>query len=228
MAWWDRRTCRLSLEEHDMKHGAWFVVVLLGVGLSTTAQADGALHARFAIKNTNGQVVGTVVLTQHADGVLVDGTFTGLPAGTHGLHFHTVGACTPTFDAAGGHYNPTQQQHGFNNPQGVHAGDLTNLEIGANGAGTYRTVTDRITLAPGAANTVYDADGTSLMVHANADDYVTDPTGNSGGRIACGVVEAAQATRLPTTGGGTMVWPVLVGAAGALLGSGVLLRRART
>jgi Cu-Zn family superoxide dismutase len=158
----------------------------------------------------------------------VDGTFAGLPAGAHGLHFHTVGACTPTFDAAGGHYNPTQRQHGFNNPQGVHAGDLPNLEIGADGTGTYRTVTDRITLEQGAANTVYDADGTSLMVHANADDYVTDPTGNSGGRIACGVVEAAQAPRLPATGGnGAVVWPWLAGVAGAVLGSGVLLRRTR-
>lgn len=212
-----------------MKQRTWLVVVVLGLGLalSTTAQADGGQHATVHVRNATGQVVGTVTLTAQADGVLVHGTFAHLPAGPHGLHFHTVGACTPTFDAAGGHYNPTARQHGFNNPQGTHAGDLPNLEIGAGGTGTYRTVTDRITLAPGAANTVYDADGTALMVHANADDYVTDPTGNSGGRIACGVVEAAQATRLPATGGSAVVWRVLVGAAGALLGSGVLLRRAR-
>jgi len=209
-----------------MKQGAWLIVGLLGLALSTTAHADGGRHATVQVRNATGQLVGTVTLTTQVDGVLVDGTFANLPAGTHGLHFHTVGACTPTFDAAGGHYNPTQRQHGFNNPQGVHAGDLPNLEIGADGSGTYRSVTDRITLAPGAASTVYDADGTSLMVHANADDYVTDPTGNSGGRIACGVVSPTEATRLPTTGGGAMVWPVLVGAACALLGSGVLLRRA--
>ncbi len=212
-----------------MKQGAWVIVGLLGLGLalSTTARADGGQHATVHVRNAAGQQVGTVTLTAQADGVLVDGTFAGLPAGTHGLHFHTVGACTPTFDAAGGHYNPTARQHGFNNPQGVHAGDLPNLEIGADGSGTYRSVTDRITLVPGAANTVYDADGTALMVHASADDYVTDPTGNSGGRIACGVVEAAPATHLPTTGGGAAVWPWLAGAAGAVLGSGVLLRRRR-
>ncbi len=211
-----------------MKHGAWFVIVLLGLGLSTTAHADGGRHALVQVRDATGQLVGTVTLTAQADGVRIDGAFAGLPAGAHGFHFHTVGACTPTFDAASGHYNPTARQHGFNNPQGTHAGDLPNLEIGANGTGTYRTVTDRITLEPGAANTVYDADGTSLMVHATADDYRTDPTGNSGGRIACGVVEAAQAPRLPTTGGGdVVVWPWLAGVAGAVLGSGVLLRRTR-
>lgn len=211
-----------------MKQGAWLIVGLLGLALSTTARADGGQQAMFHVRNAAGQVVGTVTLTAQADGVLVDGTFAGLPAGAHGLHFHTVGTCTPTFDAAGGHYNPTNRQHGFNNPQGVHAGDLPNLEIGADGTGTYRRVTDRITLDPGAANTVYDADGTALLVHATADDYVTDPTGNSGGRIACGVVSPAQATRLPNTGGGgAAVWRLLAGTACALLGSSVLLRRAR-
>ncbi len=211
-----------------MKQGAWLIVGLLGLALSTTAHADGGQHATVHVRNATGQLVGTVTLTAPADGVRVDGMFVNLPAGTHGLHFHTVGACTPTFDAAGGHYNPTQRQHGFNNPQGVHAGDLPNLEIGADGTGTYHTVAKQITLDVGAANTVYDADGTALMVHANPDDYVTDPSGNSGGRIACGVLSLAEATRLPTTGGdGTGLWSLVVGAASALLASRVLLRRAR-
>ncbi len=106
----------------------------------------------------------------------------------HTASISTRWACVPRpSDAAGGHYNPSNWQHRFNNLHGVHAGDLRNLEIGADGRGTYRSITDRITLAPGAANTVYDADGTSLMMHATADDYRTDPSGNSGGRIACGV-----------------------------------------
>jgi Cu-Zn family superoxide dismutase len=210
-----------------MKQGVWLIVVLLALGLSTTARADGVRQATIQVRDAAGQVVGMVTLTEQADGVLVEGSFKGLPAGAHGLHFHTVGMCTPTFDAAGGPYNPTHRQHGFNNLHGVHAGDLRNLEIGADGRGTYRSITDRITLAPGAANTVYDADGTSLMMHATADDYRTDPSGNSGGRIACGVVQAAQAPRLPDTGGSSaVVWPWLVGTACARLGNSMLLRRA--
>jgi Cu-Zn family superoxide dismutase len=198
------------------------MATLLTTGI---ASADGTtLRTTFGLKDANGQSVGTVTLTEQSDGVLVEGTFKNLSAGTHGIHFHTVGACTPTFDAAGGHYNPTGKQHGFDNPAGAHAGDLPNLQIAANGTGNYSEVTDAITLQAGASNTLYDADGTALMIHANADDYKTDPSGNSGGRIACGVVSAAQATRLPDTGGTSATLPLLVAAATALLG-GLTVRR---
>ncbi len=211
-----------------MRRVTWLIVVALALVTSTTARADGTLQAQVAIKNTNGQVVGTLTLTQQSDGVLVEGSFQNLPAGAHGIHFHAVGTCAPNFDAAGGHFNPAQRQHGFNNPQGVHAGDLPNVEIGPNGTGTYRTVTTLVTLAQGAANSVYDADGTAVIVHANADDYVTDPSGNSGGRIACGVVSAAQAAQLPDTGTETMlVWPLLMATAGMLVGGAMMRRRVR-
>ena len=106
----------------------------------------------------------------------------------HGLHIHTVGACTPDFAAVGGHFNPTTAQHGLDNPNGPHAGDLPNLEIDADGNGTYEATTTLVTLDQG-DNSLFDSDGSALVIHAAPDDLVTDPSGNSGDRIACGVIE---------------------------------------
>jgi Cu-Zn family superoxide dismutase len=111
----------------------------------------------------------------------------GLAAGAHGTHLHTMGKCdAPDFTTAAGHLNPLGKQHGSDNPQGAHMGDLPNLTIGADGKGTLS-----IPLAGTAAAlapVLFDADGTAVVIHATADDYRTDPTGNSGGRIACGVL----------------------------------------
>lgn len=167
-----------------------FALLLLGL-FGSAAHAQGAMPtASFEIKDSGGQSVGTVMLTQTAAGVNVKGTFKGLPAGVHGIHFHAVGACTPDFAAAGAHYNPMSKQHGLENPAGAHGGDLGNLTIGADGSGAYDYTTMLVSLMPGDM-TLYDADGSALVVHANPDDYKTDPSGNSGGRIACGVVTAA-------------------------------------
>ena len=106
----------------------------------------------------------------------------------HGLHIHTVGACTPDFAAVGGHFNPTTAQHGLDNPSGPHAGDLPNLEIDADGNGTYEATTTLVTLAQG-DNSLFDSDGSALVIHADPDDLITDPAGNSGDRIACGIIE---------------------------------------
>ncbi|WP_461142064.1 superoxide dismutase family protein [Spirosoma pomorum] len=94
---------------------------------------------------------------------------------------------SPAFSTSGDHYNPASKKHGISNPQGTHAGDLANLEVDAQGKGRLTTTTDRITLTQG-ATTLFDANGSSLIIHANTDDQVTDPSGNSGGRIAGGVV----------------------------------------
>src|SRR5690606_10425995 len=114
----------------------------------------------------------------------------GLTAGTHGTHLHMVGSCEgPAFTSAGGHLNPHMKQHGTDNPAGAHLGDLPNLVVGAAGAGTVSA-----TLAgtrEAVLSQIFDADGTAVVIHADADDYRTDPAGNAGGRIACGVLTRA-------------------------------------
>ncbi|MFS0771676.1 superoxide dismutase family protein [Sphingomonas sp. 1P08PE] len=111
----------------------------------------------------------------------------GLPPGTHGAHVHMVGRCdAPDFTTAGGHWNPTSRQHGTMNPQGPHEGDLPNLIIGTDGRGTIGVTIPGATMAG-----LLDTDGGAMVVHANPDDLKTDPSGNSGGRIACGVFQPA-------------------------------------
>jgi Cu-Zn family superoxide dismutase len=117
----------------------------------------------------------------------------GLSPGLHGIHIHAVGSCVaPTFASAGGHYNPLSHQHGLENPNGPHAGDLPNLVVDVSGHGRLQAMTDRVTLSPGIA-TLLDGDGSALIIHANPDDQVTDVgNGGSGPRIACGVIEATE------------------------------------
>jgi Cu-Zn family superoxide dismutase len=137
-----------------------------------------------------GQTVGQLTLTQQGrDSVRVVVEATRLPAGVHGTHLHTTGKCeAPGFTTAGSHLNPTARQHGMRNPAGPHLGDLPNLTVAANGTGRMEaTVAGRMN--PGQAP-LFDADGTALVVHAGADDMMTDPAGNSGARIACSVVAA--------------------------------------
>ncbi len=180
-----------------MKKVVSVLTLLVLMALTVQAQAqEGFLRTSFEVRDAAGQMVGTVTLAQNGPAVNVKGTFSNLPGGVHGIHFHAVGTCTPDFAAAGGHYNPLGKQHGLENPVGAHAGDLANLTINADGTGTYDYTTELVTLGTG-QNSLFDADGTALIIHANADDYKTDPTGNSGGRIACAVVPAAQAVAAP-------------------------------
>ena len=116
-----------------------------------------------------------------------------LEPGEYGFHVHQVGRCTPTFDAAGDHFNPADAQHGLLDPDGPHAGDLPNVVVGENGATTYVVNTRLVTLGEG-ERSLFDGDGSAVMLHAQADDYLTDPSGTSGDRVACGVIreEAGQ------------------------------------
>jgi Cu-Zn family superoxide dismutase len=140
------------------------------------------------LRDANGQPAGTATLTQVSGGVRIVIEAKGMPPGPHGVHIHEVGKCdTPQFNTAGAHFNPGMKQHGTMNPQGPHAGDLPNLTVATGGTGRLETLTDRVTLGPGATS-LFDADGSSIIVHAGPDDFRTDPTGNSGGRIACGVI----------------------------------------
>ena len=141
------------------------------------------------LRDSGGRTVGSALLTPATEGVQVVLSVNGLPAGTHGVHVHMTGLCdAPEFTTAGGHFNPTNRQHGFENPNGHHAGDLPNLTVDANGRGMLNAVARGVTLEGTGANSLRKPGGTSLMVHATADDYRTDPSGNSGARIACGVI----------------------------------------
>jgi Cu-Zn family superoxide dismutase len=153
----------------------------------TTFFAD-AQTASVVMKNGEGKEVGSVNLTQTTQGVLINASLKGLPPGEHAFHVHAVGKCEPPFTSAGGHFNPTGKKHGMMSPEGQHAGDMPNLHIPQSGDLTVEVLNAAITLEKGKPNSVYDSDGSAIVIHAGSDDYKTDPTGEAGGRIACGVV----------------------------------------
>jgi Cu-Zn family superoxide dismutase len=141
-----------------------------------------------ALNGTDGRPVGTVTLSEDANGVTIKVDASAIAAGTHGVHLHEKGLCEgPKFESAGAHWNPESKQHGRDNPMGAHLGDLANFDIGQAGAATTSFTVAGVTMS-GATNALADADGTSLVVHAKADDYKTDPSGNSGDRVACAVL----------------------------------------
>jgi Cu-Zn family superoxide dismutase len=147
-----------------------------------------AERATAEVVDTNGMRVGTVRAVQRGDTVEFTVDATGLPPGAHGIHLHEVGRCDlPDFMSAGAHFNPAGKKHGHLSPEGFHAGDLSNLTADASGRVNHLTNTNAVTLGEG-ANSVFDADGTAFVIHANPDDNQTDPSGNSGARIACGVL----------------------------------------
>ena len=143
--------------------------------------------------NSAGQSVGTVSAWQTAGGVGLRLQASGLPHGVHGIHVHSVGRCDgPKFESAGPHWNPASRKHGLSNPAGPHGGDLPNVTVSANGVlSTIVTVPGASLGGPGA--TLADGDGAALVIHAAADDNVTDPSGNSGDRIACAILVPAPA-----------------------------------
>jgi len=138
-----------------------------------------------------GRQIGTVVAWQTTGGISFRVSASGLPHGLHGIHVHPIGRCDPPdFASAGTHWNPAGKQHGLNNPNGPHAGDLPNVEVAANGVLSQTVVLPNATMAQ-----LLDADGSSIMIHAQADDYVSQPAGNSGPKIACAIIGPAQALR---------------------------------
>ena len=141
-----------------------------------------------AMRDSAGRDLGTLTLTDAAGGIAISGTLRGLPPGEHGLHVHMTGQCdAPKFEAAGGHWNPTSKQHGTENPQGPHLGDVPNVTVGTDSTAVVQATTAGGSLR-GATDMLLDADGAALVIHATRDDYKTDPSGGSGARIACGVV----------------------------------------
>jgi superoxide dismutase, Cu-Zn family len=162
---------------------------VLAASLVLVAASTSALAATAALKDTAGKDVGTVTLTQTTAGVLLRLSVKGLPAGEHAFHVHAVGTCVAPFTTAGGHFNPDAKTHGALSANGQHAGDMPNLHVPANGDLTIEVLNATITLDKGKPNSVFDADGSALVIHAGKDDYTTDPAGNAGDRIACGVVQ---------------------------------------
>jgi Cu-Zn family superoxide dismutase len=163
------------------------------LGAATPAAAAGAQHAEATLHDAAGAQVGTARFTEDATGrVHVVVQVRGATPGRHGLHLHAIGACVapatgPAFLSAGGHHNPGGHQHGHDNPLGFHAGDLPNVEVNAAGAGQLTVALGQFTLA-----SLADHDGTALVLHQHEDDRRTNTgalgPGNSGARIACGVV----------------------------------------
>jgi Cu-Zn family superoxide dismutase len=170
---------------------AWGIIglaaALLTAGVAPVqAQAQ---TAKAALKTADGKDAGSVTLTQTPRGVLLALSVKGLPPGEHAFHVHAVGKCEPPFDSAGGHFNPDSKKHGVMSADGAHAGDMPNLHIPAGGELMVEVLNTSITLEKGKPNSVFDTDGSAIVIHAGKDDYSTDPTGDAGGRIACGVVQ---------------------------------------
>ena len=148
--------------------------------------------------NASGQRIGEVRGGDSAEGAVLQIVAQGLPAGTHGMHIHDVGLCEgPSFESAGPHWNPEDKQHGLHNPQGPHRGDLPNITVGEDGRfqGTVTVEGSNLqgSRAYGFANQLIDDNGAALVIHAGADDYRTDPSGDSGDRIACAALGAPGA-----------------------------------
>jgi Cu-Zn family superoxide dismutase len=171
--------------------------------LPVAAAVGGAPPARVTatLQSGRGEPVGEAVLSETPHGVLITATLHDLPPGEHGFHIHEHGRCIAPFESAGGHFNPKHARHGFRNAKGAHAGDLPNVIVPEDGKAKVEIMAYGVTLAKGKPSSLLDQDGTALVIHAGPDDYRTDPAGNSGDRLACGVVEvrtnetAAAATR---------------------------------
>jgi Cu-Zn family superoxide dismutase len=152
-----------------------------------------AQQARAVLHAPDGASVGTVGLTETPHGVLLAVTLDRAPTGAHAFHIHAVGACAaPDFSSAGGHFNPAGHRHGISNPAGKHAGDLPNIHVGADGTLRVEVLAEAVSLTAGGSRaSLFDGDGSAIVIHTGADDYASDPAGNAGPRIACGVVEPA-------------------------------------
>jgi len=161
--------------------------LLVGAGCSLVGSGE---RATAELKDKDGKTIGMASFVEADSGVRIHLEVTGLSAGLHAVHIHAVGKCdAPAFTSAGGHFNPAQRKHGHRSPEGAHGGDLPNMLVAKDGIGRFEVFTDGVTLRAGPLS-IFDADGSALVVHAGVDDYATDPTGNAGDRAACGLIVA--------------------------------------
>src|SRR5262245_7033989 len=159
--------------------------IILAAALAVGSAAAAAGGATASLKDASGNEVGKAALTETPSGVLIRLDLTAAPSGEHALHFHAVGKCEPPdFKSAGPHFNPGEHKHGIENPEGPHAGDMPNLHVSESGKLTVEILNPLVSQL----SALLDQDGSALIIHADSDDYHTDPAGNAGDRIACGVV----------------------------------------
>ncbi len=169
----------------------FLIVVAVGTLMSgcASARVESPSAAQAVLEDRNGLQVAAATFTESSAGVRIRLTASGLRPGAKGIHIHAVGKCDPPeFTSAGGHFNPIGKKHGLQNPEGAHAGDLPNLIVSDAGSASFDVTTKAVTLQSGPPTSLFGPDGTSLVIHAQPDDEKTDPTGNSGARIACGVI----------------------------------------
>jgi len=166
------------------------IVLAASACATTSATPSAAPTASAKLAAADGSARGTATVTQAGDGLHVVVKAMGLTPGIHAVHIHTTGQCAaPDFTSAGGHWNPTARKHGKDNPAGMHMGDMPNMTVGPDGAGAIEYHIAAGTISEG-ATPLLDTDGAAVVVHAQADDNVSDPAGNAGGRVACGVLAA--------------------------------------
>lgn len=168
-----------------MKFNRVLLLGVVGIALALPAQAQ---TAKATLKDAQGKQVGEVELVQLTNGVLLRMALKGAPAGERAFHIHAVGKCEAPFTSAGPHFNPAGHKHGLEAKEGSHAGDMPNLHIPASGDLKIEIVNPMVTLAKGQPASLFDTDGSSIVIHAGKDDYKSDPAGNAGDRIICGVI----------------------------------------
>jgi superoxide dismutase, Cu-Zn family len=176
-----------------MKKAGSLVVCCICLLAAGSAFAGGKMKAKAEIRDASGKSIGQATLTEQKKGVQVKLKVAGLPPGKHGFHIHETGTCTPPdFKSAGGHFNPFDKHHGIDNPQGKHAGDFPNLAVKDDGKAEVTALAEGATLKKGKAGSLLKEGGTAIVIHADPDDNMSDPAGNAGARIACGVIAKAK------------------------------------